>query len=177
MPAFVLHAHPQIILGLKLKMRLERHAPILLDADLARQQAGTGHSRRGSGNGIVLLRQKTRPGTGAAQGHFKNFLGIAPGMGIAGIVAQHAVGGHHMVDVMRALLASLDLPRNKMGYADQGLGQDIQRKIETGKETSLAALSGRTALFAIPAPRMDFPQGVAFLAGLIAGLSLFGKGK
>ena len=110
------------------------------------------------------MRQKARTSGGAAQGHLQNFLGCLARLGVAGIVAQHAVGRHHMVDVVRPLFAALNLPGDKVGDIQQGLGQHVQRKVKTGEPAAAVFLAARRAQGPLPAGTAALGKGGCFVA-------------
>ena len=141
-PALVLNAYAQIILRQQFEMRLEHEAAVGLHPDFARQQARTGLAV-GRGGHVVFLGQKARPAAGAAQGHFQNFLGGLAGLGVAGVVPQHAVGRDHMVDVMRAFFAAFDFPGYQVRDVQQGLGQHVQGKVQAGEKAPAVFLAAR----------------------------------
>ena len=124
------------------------------------------------------MRQEAGPAAGTAQGHLEDGLGILADLRVAGIVAQHAIGRDHMIDVVRALLAAFDLPRDQMRDMQQGLGQHVQREVQTGEETPVAALAGIAALGPGAARVTTAVTAVAALfPPLFAGLLLRLSGK
>ena len=122
------------------------------------------------------MRQEAGPAAGTAQGHPEDGLGVLAGLRVAGVVAQHAVGRDHVIDVVRALLAAFDLPRDQMRDVQQGLGQHVQREVQTGEEAAVAPLAGIAALGTGTARVAAAVMTVAALfAGLLSGL--FGQGR
>ena len=90
---------------------------------------------------MVLLWQKAGARGGPPQRHLQYFFRSLAGLGIAGIVAQHAVGRNHVVYVVRAFFAAFNLPRNKVRNVQQGFCQHVQRKVEAREPAAIVFLA------------------------------------
>ena len=165
MPGGVLVPDPQQVAGEQLVLRGQKGLPgRTLHAPNQKTGAGLlGRIQRVLGP----LRQKVvvRPRSAERAGEIVQRILLR--LRVAGVVPQQAVAGDHVVDVVRALLAPLDLPGPDLGDPHQHLDQDVHAQVEAGKQAPAVALLGVDAaagLDAAPAQPAAPPQEAAPVA-------------
>ena len=141
----VLVAHADQVAGVERLARLEIEF-FAVAFDLAHHAPGAG-LLSGLDGLEGALRQEDGVGGGPPEGLVQEVHGRLFGLGVVRVVAQHLVGAHGVVNVVRAFLAALDLPGRHLGHGQERLGQHVQGEVRAGEEPFgvLLALAVETA--------------------------------